>query len=1307
MKSTALSPWKSAGAGRGRNSRCDGPHARVHAQSGVALVVTLILLAIITTLTIAFVALTHRETANVAAASSTTDAEFAAEAALERAKAEILARFARENAGTNNGNLISGPEMMVSVAVDQNRFSPAGAFVDPSPPVFVNTNPPGLNGPLDDRHFVDLNRNRYYDETGLVPITSDVRDPGTGRFARAYPEALGWDATNFVVGDPQWIGILSSPRRWHTNNNQYISRYAWMVLPAGRSLDLNAIHNQAIEQLDMRVGGFNGFYRNQGAGAWELNLAGFLTDLNTNEWRGQDYAFNPFSTVASGIALGTAFADAREILRYRYTPAGIPLTAIPVNPVRYLDTASSNFPPIAVFGGPPPATRLADDDIDEYANTPVLRIGAGPQNDDDNPDRPWPGARNKRNFRSIHDLWDPAKLPDPNGLRSRLANASLQGNSYDRYTYYRLLGQMGTDSVTEDEDKINLNYVNVRSWVDPSFRLEAADMVSWTNSTTPFVQAMGRKGPELFFLSVARKLFLQESRLRGIVTNASLPDRPIRIPLLVSNSLYAIERPNNNSPWETNRYYSGRIHQILQQAANLYDAIRGFAPNESTIQPQFPTVFRPQFEVDGNNVYITNYILQTDANLPLGTRDLEVAAAGSQSARPPLAPDDLVYNAPLIVGARKGHPNFNEFASQTILQAVRRLVVTKPANVTNLANSTVTQELTFEIQNRHAFETWYSYFSNAYPRPLRLAFSNTVVATLRSGSNSLSTVVWSTNYAPAVFPPLTFRTNTYIPSAQIPAPTFSRILFSWTNSGPVDAGGFTNDLSLNVRNQIRYYAIDTGIVPNRIVDAVTMTATNDFFDLNRYLAASIDQSRSAAIRELWSRRTSSEPKVNQGALSQIIASRNPGETTDNIWRNYGFFQLPDGARSKDDAIANFNHLLTTPTSVVQRIDVPFVAVRYVIQDNNWRASDPLVHYNADDLWRGSRTYDRLDTNQVRFEIGTKNPEAVAWPSDPYSATGKDPTLRDPGVKSSDLWNFPTNRLPTVGWIGRVHRGTPWQTIYLKAAQANTRAFHQVIGGFPYSDREGTERRSAAAALAMHPGVDARLLDIFTTAVHPNATRGRLSINQTNLAAWSAVFSGVDLRLAHLQDDDVRVWRPTNHIVEPDAIDPRLQRIVDGINEGRRRLRRDYRRLSELVAVPELTSDSPYLEGEGFESTAPVGFDLLADAEYERIPEQIFSLLKVGEPRFVVYSWGQSLKPAEYGVDVRGNAAYARGPSVETAGNERGLVRNYQITGEMATRTVIRIDFERLSSDPNSPLYTEFDYSHPHAVVESFNIVPLE
>src|SRR6185503_10743113 len=81
-------------AGRGADGAARHPYL---VQRGVALVITLILLAVITTLAIAFLALTYRETAAVDSLARTTDSEMACESALERAKAEILAPFARND----------------------------------------------------------------------------------------------------------------------------------------------------------------------------------------------------------------------------------------------------------------------------------------------------------------------------------------------------------------------------------------------------------------------------------------------------------------------------------------------------------------------------------------------------------------------------------------------------------------------------------------------------------------------------------------------------------------------------------------------------------------------------------------------------------------------------------------------------------------------------------------------------------------------------------------------------------------------------------------------------------------------------------------------------------------------------------------------------------------------------------------------------------------------------------------------------------------------------------------------------------
>jgi hypothetical protein len=84
-----------------------------------------------------------------------------------------------------------------------------------------------------------------------------------------------------------------------------------------------------------------------------------------------------------------------------------------------------------------------------------------------------------------------------------------------------------------------------------------------------------------------------------------------------------------------------------------------------------------------------------------------------------------------------------------------------------------------------------------------------------------------------------------------------------------------------------------------------------------------------------------------------------------------------------------------------------------------------------------------------------------------------------------------------------------------------------------------------------------------------------------------------------------------------------------------------------------------------------------DAAYERIPQQILGLLKCDHtPRFVVYSFGQALRPADH--------------SLVTSGTFTRLCTNYQIMAEAATRAVLRVE----GAPTNS-----------HIIIESFNVLP--
>ena len=109
---------------------------------------------------------------------------------------------------------------------------------------------------------------------------------------------------------------------------------------------------------------------------------------------------------------------------------------------------------------------------------------------------------------------------------------------------------------------------------------------------------------------------------------------------------------------------------------------------------------------------------------------------------------------------------------------------------------------------------------------------------------------------------------------------------------------------------------------------------------------------------------------------------------------------------------------------------------------------------------------------------------------------------------------------------------------------------------------------------------------------------------------------------------------------------------------------------QLLGTPSLT----------IKENAPFSWNWSSDQDDERIPAQILSRLRVeDEPIVVVYAWGQSLKPAR----------------ITTSAVNVGFVENYVVTGQVGTRTVLRIkNFNPAIT--NQP---------PRMVVESFKVLP--
>ena len=304
----------------------------------------------------------------------------------------------------------------------------------------------------------------------------------------------------------------------------------------------------------------------------------------------------------------------------------------------------------------------------------------------------------------------------------------------------------------------------------------------------------------------------------------------------------------------------------------------------------------------------------------------------------------------------------------------------------------------------------------------------------------------------------------------------------------------------------------------------------------------------------------------------------------------------------------------------------------------------------------------------------------------------DMAYRDPLITNSAAWSFPTptNAFAAIGQLGRIHRGTPWQTVYLKSPVANLESDDQGH----ISDRH--HWRWWSGSHGTHPTNDWALLDVFSTALTETAGRGQVGVNQTNLAAWSAILSGVPV-LRRLGNDGTNLVAT---VLDPAGVNASsfLQRIVAGYTNNNGLFRRGvvsgfvhtnglpgdpvvdipgpggtvnrivrprralprFRSVGEICSVETLSVGSPLLENAEYDETNPGRFRPVPDEVVERIPQQILSLLKAEEPRYVVYSWAQTLKPAA------GAVVTAPGPFF-------GMATNYVVTGEFATKTVLRFE----------------------------------
>jgi hypothetical protein len=1285
-----------------------GQPRRSLAEAGVALVITLIMVSVIAFMAVTFLYLSSRERGSVSTASNQTDARLAAESGLQRAAAQLLApiivsgnpdnyqllvstnyinplgfnktpgdypiNFTNHNITNVNFDYYSDGTPITSLLDQQTNL--LNLLIDPRPPVFITDK---LTGKQDFRFYLDLNRNGRYDTNGVIPVIIHNTTANTDEYLLTNGTTVtpsfadyGKAVMNLHLGDPEWIGVLERPELPHSSSNKFISRYAFIALPVGKTLDVNFIHNQAKGPKWTTTPNGDGFFRNQGVGSWEINLAAFLADLNTNEWNNplsQPYAYN-FATAANP-STGSAFSNAFAALSYRYASSYTSLT----NPA------------------PPPDST----NVDEYANgdaTGNLMTGTAWTNDTTDKGVGYSGADNPNRFYTHQDLFT------ANGLQnfaSHLAAAGVQTNDYNRYTYYRLLNELGTDSAPES-GKMNLNYDNLT----PSNGVASVtNYMAWE--------------PIVFFTNAAQRLIANY-----FGTNASF------FLDFKTNSAGAVSISRLHIPLYPTNHYTPSVHRLLQLAANIYDASTNrftFTTAGANVNTNIaaPSVFRPVFTNDTTNIFIYGYAELTNAGQITNTfyRDLELPL--DRAALITEGDSNMVYGVPCVVGVKKYLPNFNEFAMQTVMRATRKLVFIRE-NLSDVNSKVAFTNQIFELGVSNAFgaEFWNSY-ELKFPRTVEINITNEFFALL-TNENASAYISAPNIFVGNITSNRTDVGNVFVVDAatnawaaysdkaakysfQIPLQTNSVFLndliyLAKNNANKfvsnVPAQGDTNYFFVPTTNWVlqiksRLRAVMTDKLTGRILDYVNLAGMDHVINVTTNLLGITDiNGNASADGQFWYTNRhngsvlSTDPTIlHDGGMNQILTSLDvPLHRVDpGIWQTYA--GIPNNI---DSQIAEFQYEMgfpvtktaQTPLTRLPVFNAPFQPTRAIYIRESWQANDPLVHYTVADLTdlkkktqsnpMSAAPLPSLTSNYLT-KVNTRY-EPWNW-KDGNEETKVNLGYKDSLVKRAADWDFPTNKFPNIGWLGRVHRGTPWQTVFYKSSTNFDQAIWNRWTGNDLTNVfiKGTVTNFIPDIQYTTPTNDYLLPSVFTTAPNDNATRGRLNVNQTNLASWSAVLSGV-----------LALDSNTNPVV----IDPAgannnslLNAIVNGINAERSRILNTvtgvggiittnyvypgqaFGELGGVLAAPELTVNSPFLGGtNAMNAIIDPTNSTMNDEVVERIPQQIMSLLRGGEqPRFVIYAYGQSLKPADHSII------------------SSGLCTNYQITAETAIRAVVTVTNE--------------------------------
>ena len=682
--------------------------------------------------------------------------------------------------------------------------------------------------------------------------------------------------------------------------------------------------------------------------------------------------------------------------------------------------------------------------------------------------------------------------------------------------------------------------------------------------------------------------------------------------------------------YPTNQY-TPAVHRLLQVTANLYDAIN---PTNDAFGP-LPTVFRPRFKTEGSAAFIAGYeevvSFNPDEILP---QPLDLSFPGSVTF---VKSNSLIFGVPFVLGARKWLPNFNEFASESVVQITRKVELRKAS--INAPPSQTNQMFIIGISNGFGAEFWNSYTSN-YTRPVEIAAINWCLLELTNDFGfvhrtnltafgqvfSNSWPAWNLKDLSRASLIVPLRTNHIILPNLVCAQDNLSFISPGTPSLPTPTTPVPLALprwGLTVTNRVVAYIRDS--VTGRLVDYVQFNGMVAHREITAEMAKYQGQ-YSLGFDGLWATNSPNGIHLSglYGVINQIQISKGDIDSWPNEWQYYGINQ-PAGA-TKDHTIAIFRAFFTPDNRATYRgysvsntnltALSPFTPTWKQSMAQVWQANDPLIHYTTGDMEYLERSGvpiqwfpPGLTNSAILSNLGRVNERYLPWGGNPLTTGGTvaDPnaynhTLKDPLVRSASNWDFPEGEPLSLAMLRRVHRGTPWQTIYLKSGTVtNALDWQRWTGNRNLSDAEQTL-----------PKRDWKLAGLIASLSNTNHPRTLLSVNERDTNAWLAALNGIEVLTNSATEEMLANLMTQFDPLTITSNSPQAAMLVAGVQASRAAKTGDrFNGLDELLAVPALTGFSPYLN-HGFvnEYGHNPWLELsLNDAAYEAIPVQLLSRLR--------------------------------------------------------------------------------------------------